>query len=518
MTKKYNSNGTSNLDVGLNNISSGIQTATGTGTSTATGKTTGTSETTIIEQTNRQMTTLANNLIASLNKKNDNTDYNVSISSVSNLSYFITIKKDFNTDNKLISGFNYNVSNGLDVIDVFTQLNAYSANSTVDYYSTIFPGVSNLKTTGLSLVNMGPNDYILYEITVPNKVWLYNHNYFSLAPYFYSYTKNKATTDVFGSVDIAIQFFDKFKTSGNKINICMTSSKTVANEFKNKGYIISKIPVEYINNCTFLPLFRVGYLNKYTFDINNFVKSYYYKSTSRKTDNNYTSSDVINSFPPQLLPNNNTFKNNLANFNSLVSYLNSNVCLSTLTQQTVKNLSNKYKTNFAVDNFFKAITTTPIAQLEGNNTGECYYNSSIINLTTTTQKYIYVLTLNQKIMETALTSNIQLYNTNNSQVISNGTINTSAELPKFTNTNYPYSPNNDKTYPLFQITGYNINTLTSVNITSLYVVERMSYNPINFYASSYEYTGSAYVLFGSQLSSNNINYLTSNYDILINYY
>lgn len=196
--------------------------------------------------------------------------------------------------------------------------------------------------------------------------------------------------------------------------------------------------------------------------------------------------------------------------------MNSNVCLNTLTEQTAKYLSNIYDTNYAFDNFYTSITINPPATLEGNNTGENYYNSSFIDLTTLTQEYVYVLSLNQNLMKTALTSNIQIYNKANNQPV-NKIINTSGGLPQFSNKNYPYAANNNKMYPLFQLNGYNVQEFISANITSILIVERLSYNPINFYQSSYDYTGSAYILFGSELSNANTDYLNSNYDITINY-
>jgi len=118
-------------------------------------------------------------------------------------------------------------------------------------------------------------------------------------------------------------------------------------------------------------------------------------------------------------------------------------------------------------------------------------------------------------MQVALTSNVQIYNRDNNEVNTNGNISTSQDLPIFTYPTYPYISNNDELYPLFQLNYYNINTLISQEITSIIVVERLSYNPINFYHSSYEYTGSAYVLLGPALSNEDTSYLTSNYDIAI---
>jgi len=516
----YETNGYANVSISIDSNTIGVQTGTGTLTSSATGSYLIGTENYCIDQTNIATTDLANSLINDLNDKPDNKDYNVAITTISNTTYFVTKNISFSPENILVNGLNYNVTNCLDIFENFSpNIDAYGSNSTVNYYSTIFPGISFLKTSGLSLINIGPNDYILYEISVPDRKWLYNHNLFSLTPYFYDYTENNVTTKTFASVDITIQFFNYFKTidSKNKINICITSNKTIGQYFSNKGYIISKIPFEYINSCTFLPLIRVGLINDYTFDINTFVTSYYYKSSDKIPRDNYTSNDVIASFPPSLLPSNQTFKDNLNQFNSIVSYLNTNSCNSNLTVQTAKYLSNIYNTSYAFQNFFTSITINPPAQLQANNTGENYYNSKIINLLNISEKYLYILTLNQKLMETALTSNIQIYNSENNQVIVNGEINTSSELKGFTTIDYPYSVNNNRFYPLFQLNGYEISDLISAGITSIIVVERLSYNPINFYCSSYNYTGSAYVLFGGKLTEGNIAYLNVNYDILINY-
>ena len=518
MSSNYDSNASSNVDVSIISISRGENTGSGTLTSTSTGDNMNDTITTSVNYTNLATCNLGNSLFDELIKNDNNEDINTSFTTTTIQNLITTKKSDFSPVNNYVPGFSYNINKFYNFLNRFiNNQDAYGENSTVTYFATYFYGItSNQLTKIFPLIDIGPNDYILYDITVPDKQWLSEHNLFSVTPYFFSYNKDGIVTDVWASVDITIPLFKEFKNPGNKIKICITSSKTVGDNYKNKGYIISRVPVEYLNSCTFFPFIRIGCFQKNdTYDINNFVKSYYYKSNDSSVTNNYTSDEIIASFPPTLSPSNPTFYNNLTNYNNIVSYLNENVCESSLTVQTFKFESNFYNVDFAFNNFYKCILVNPSAQLQGNNTGENYFNSNFVDLTSVKQSYIYILAINQNAMKIALTSNIQIYNSVNYDVITNGTINTSPFIPAMSSVNYPYITRNNMS--LFYLIGVNVAQLLSIGINSIIIVERLSYNPINFYQSSNDYTGKAYILFGSELSEDNINYLKNNYDISISY-
>ena len=419
----------------------------------------------------------------------------------------------------LTEGFTYNVNNLYNVLTTFTKKSddAFGDNTTEKYFATEYPLISSSREVPVFplITNFGPNDFITYEITVPDNFWLSQHSIFNLSPYFFSYAADNTITNVFASVDITIPLFEEFKIPGNKIKICFTSSKTVANDYKMKGYKIGKIPVEYLNRATFFVLFRVCSNQNNTYDINNFVKSIFFKSKDKTVKDNYTSKEIIASLP-KTLPLNPKYQNNLVNFRKIVSYLNTNVCESSLTVQNFKYLSNVYNTNFAFNSFYDCLRVTPFAQVQGNNTGENYFNSNFIDLTTIKQKYLYILALNQAKMQIALTSNIQIYNAVNYKALPSGTIATSPSIPVMNSENYPYIKNNSLS--LFSLIGLNVqNIIDQTGFNQILIIERSSYNPINFYQSSNNYKGKSYVLFGNELTEKNVAYLTKNYDISFTY-
>lgn len=419
------------------------------------------------------------------------------------------------SSSSLTKGFTYNVNNLYNVLQTLTKnsSDAFGANTTVKYFATEYHLITTNKEEPVFplITNFGPNDFITYEITVPDNYWLSQHNVFSLTPYFFSYAVDNSITNVFASVDITIPLFEEFKIPGNKIKICFTSSKTVANDYKIKGYKIGKIPVEYLNSTTFFVLFRVCSIQNNTYDINKFVKSIFFTSNDKTVKDNYTSKEIIASLP-KTLPLNPKYQNNLVNFRKIVSYLNTNVCESSLTVQNVKYLSNIYNTNFAFNSFYDCLRVTPCGQLQGNNTGENYFNSNFIDLTKIKQKYIYILALNQAQMEMALTSNIQIYNSVNYEALPNGTIATSPSIPVMSSKTYPYIKNNSLS--LFSLIGLEVqNIIDQTNFTQIIIAERLSYNPINFYQSSNNYQGKSYVLFGNELTEKNTTFLSKNYDI-----
>lgn len=251
--------------------------------------------------------------------------------------------------------------------------------------------------------------------------------------------------------------------------------------------------------------------NNYSFNINSFVTTKYHKGSSELEPNSvyYTSEEIEASLPTALLPvNDPTYLQNLDIFNSAVKYLQT---ISSSSTQAQPYFSNTYETDYGFNSFYTSITVTPPAELQANNTGEAYFNTKSIDLTTLTTPFFYVLTLNQKLMDVGLTSNVQIYNRDNNAIIYNGEIVSSSPLPLFTNPAYPYIKNDDITYPLLQLITYEVSDLIAQNITSIIIVERIEFNPINFYQSSFDYPGSTYVFFANELTTDETNYLTTLY-------
>lgn len=402
------------------------------------------------------------------------------------------------------------------------QVDEYGANSTVYYFTPVFPDNITTSSNDMPQITMSKDDAILIEVTTPDKKWLDTHSLFNITPYFYYYTKNGAQVPVYASENITIQFFDRFKKSQQIQKICMTSNKMLAKRYQAKGYMISAIPAEYLDATTLQILFRVGAIaSTPQLPISTFVKVFFLQATGNESLDDsqyYNAADIIASFPTAKFPA--SSQANLNAYKKIVNYLNKQ---GYTTYQFVNYLSNIYGKKYAFDNFYKAITVDPAAQIQANNTGENYFDSigfpdssdGFIDLTATTAPYIYVLSANQNMMKASLTSNIQVYNKQDLELIPNGSIATAPDLPSFSDLNYPYV-SEDK-YPLFQINAYNISDLISSGITQIIIAERASYNPENFYASSYAYKGKAYYFFGNALTSEQQSYLSKTYGVQVTY-
>lgn len=73
------------------------------------------------------------------------------------------------------------------------------------------------------------------------------------------------------------------------------------------------------------------------------------------------------------------------------------------------------------------------------------------------------------------------------------------------------------TEPLFKITGYNVASLIAAGTEQVIVTERISYNPVNFYQSSNEYEGKAYVFYGDAFTMSQEMTLLTDYGITVDY-
>ena len=424
-----------------------------------------------------------------------------------------------------IVGVCYNLDNFIKLTNYLgLALDNYGANSTVNYDVPVFPHITTLANS-LPQITMGKNDYIIIEVTVPDAEWLSSHSLFNITPYFYFYNKNGVQTAVYASENITIQFFEQFKVPGETIRICITANKTIGSQYQAKGYLLSAMPAEYLDSTTFQILFRIGLIkgNQDQLSINRFTKITFFQATNTESfagSEYYNSAEVVASFPTALMPSGTQYDINIANYNSIVTYLTGQ---GYVLDQCLKYLSNIYGTSYALDNFYSAVSVSPPAQLQANNTGENYFNSQgipiysngFIDLTTINAPYLYILSLNQNTMGSGLTSNVQIYNEQSLALIDNGLIVTSPDLPAFSAPNYPYVSTNP--YPLFQINAFSIPDLIASGTTQIIITERISYNPVNFYQTSYNYPGKAYFFFGDTLTPTQTTYLQTNYGITVNY-
>lgn len=228
----------------------------------------------------------------------------------------------------------------------------------------------------------------------------------------------------------------------------------------------------------------------------------------------YSSQDITSSSLPTYLPSNTTYYNRLNSYNSLQEYFISN---QYSIQPSYKYLSNFYDVSYAIDSVYAALSTSPYAQAQANNTGEDYFNTAELSLSNFSNMYIYVIGLNQNKMTVGLISNIQIYNTSNNGVIENGTIYTSPGIPSFVNKNYPLTDAYTDNIPLIIITEYSIANMIENSIASTIVaVERIGYDFTSYNHPTDSYQGKCVVFIGNQLSPNQINTLETEYDLAFN--
>lgn len=424
-----------------------------------------------------------------------------------------------------IIGVCYNIDNFIKITKYLgLALDNYGANSTVNYSVPVFPHISTLANS-LPQITMGENDYIIIEVTVPDTTWLNTHSLFNITPYFYFYNADGLQTPVYASENITIQFFELFNVPGETIRVCVTANKTIGDRYQTMGYLISAMPAEYLDSTTFQILFRVGTIDgeEDQLSINRFTKVTFFQamqSDSFAGSEYYNAAEIIASFPTALMPSGTQYDINIADYNDIVTYLTGQ---GYTLDQCLKYLSNIYGTSYALDNFYAAVSVSPAAQLQANNTGENYFNSQgipiysdgFIDLTTINAPYLYILSLNQNTMGSGLTSNVQIYNEQSLALIDNGLIVTSPDLPAFSAPDYPYVASNP--YPLFQINAFSIPDLIASGVPQIIITERISYNPVNFYQTSNDYPGKAYFFFGNTLTPDQTAYLETNYGITVNY-
>ena len=388
-------------------------------------------------------------------------------------------------------GILINLTNIITKIDTIKSVDAYGANTYTNYYAPLFKSsniINNIPVIKLSNINQ----FITMELTVPNNDILDNINLFNITPYFYSYNN----TIVFASIDTSIEFFKPKLQNGQVIKVVFTASEIIANEYKNLGYIVSKIPAEFLSNITYNFFIRIGNINS-NYNYGQMITNTNIELNTWNTTKNllpFNSLDIISLFPfpfnSYLIYNGNKDLLNklLDNYKETIYYYYKLNYIEIPTYLYLQNIPNPH-VKYAFQSFYDAISVDPFINLQANNTSESYFNSELINLNNYVGKTISIISVNQSIYGYGLYSNIQIYNNNGLGVIEGGNYNTSPPIPPISNPNYPYTNNIDNidTYPLINIKTYDIDSLISLDIEQIYIIERVGYSFIN-YSHSDNYT------------------------------
>lgn len=379
-----------------------------------------------------------------------------------------------------------NMTQIINTILKFKDLDSYGANEYTYYYSALFKSTKIKNNIPVIYLN-NINQYILLELTIPNNGFVDNVNFVNITPYFYSYED----VSVFASVDISIEFFKPKLQPGDRIKIIFTSSKTIGDHFKNEGYLISMIPYDYILKSTFNFLIRIGNLTG-SYNPGSMIKNskvIFDVFESPQTLLPYTSLEIIKSFPTPLGSKYSYEKFNDLNVRLLILYDNEknklikDGCMEIPTYLYLQNIPNP-PVKYAFQSFYDSISVNPYIQMQANNTGESYFNSELIKLSDYSGLNLIILAVNQNAYGYGIYSNIQIYNNLGLSAIPNGSYLTSPNIPVISSPTYPYIDQNDKElieYPLINKKIYIIDDLLSQGIKEIFVIERVGYNPINFY-------------------------------------
>jgi hypothetical protein len=384
----------------------------------------------------------------------------------------------------------------------------HSPNKNVNYIGVNFPGISFVED-GFSNLNIGENDYILFEIDIPTDNWTDKYNLLNITPYFYTYKG----INVFASVNETLLFMRKKEIKkGSNNKICFTCSNKIGNSFKKKGYDISYIPVEYIKDASYLLLMRIGLVdNKEYAEIPSTFKATYYRSNIKT---NYlevpsieysTQLQILSLLPKRLQPitsdEHNLINNNFVEiFKSFHGYIN---------HRSFEYFSNVYGTNYAFKSFYDSLKVYPYANIELNNTKENYYNSNYIKINKEfNNKYYYLFCLNQKRTGCGLTSSVQIYDFNTKLSIYN--IDTAGNLPPLSQISYPRSIRDICESATFYLIEF---PESFFQTDKIYLLERIAYDPVNFNSCDSQYINAFNFFYGNKMSLETIISMKSKYDL-----
>lgn len=443
-------------------------------------------------------------------------------------------KEDYTTH----KGISLNVIQDLtDITEILEQLpisdpptfNTYGANVTVNYIAPYFKNITSFREGNMPLMSIGNYDYITLEIKIPENgdPWFDNHNLLHFTPYFFSIINNGQLATIFGSVDDSIFFVKKDLKPNSVIRVCITASKSVAAHFERRDdyqWHILRIPSDYNqqeNDSTFNCALRLGTTSsgnskEDTRFIQENVHFKYFQFQPASSDQDTFASDEIIKMaqpagPAPVYTRETNYYDDAKAF--IDSHLTSEMGYTQL--ELFPYLSNDADppADHAIKTFYDSIELAKPVNCQADNSQENYFMSDTITFDSSTENdYLYILYANQSAMQAALTSNIQIYDSDeNSHSCINfpgGTqalISTAADLPNFSVENYPHSDSDDPTdggeYPLFGLYAVpiealiNANTVEGSSLQGIKVVERFSYNPVTLNYTQYSlcHTSKAYI-------------------------
>jgi len=406
-------------------------------------------------------------------------------------------------DYVVFTGNLVNVNNLFAAIGIVKDnVQEYGANSTINYLALRFSGLS-FESNGFPVYSVRPDDFLLIEITIPSSDWMDQHNLLNFTPYFYDFVDedgNKSTA--FASVDSTVSFFDGLQP-GSVHKICCTSSNNIAASFADEGYRICRIPIEFIGQATFLPLFRVGIMGQVMGNLpQGMMQATYYQAVSAERADGASYSDsmqIIQTFARPLEPMSDAATRAIhTSYNETIKQLSSS---GYEVFHTFNFMAHVAHVKYAFQSFYDAISVRPVVGLLGNNTGENYFMSDDIDITQySPSDTLYVLSVNQALSRCALSSNVQVYDRHNNSLVPGGTFETSPPLPPMSAAEYPASSARSvHSYPTMMISKYPLRDLLTAGLRKIAITERNAYNPVNYHYTSTLYVDTACYFVGEDL-------------------
>lgn len=413
-----------------------------------------------------------------------------------------------------IEGRLLDLSRILEVLSKYTNISDYGINETVTYVAPYYSGKSVINADNIPVINITGRDYFIFEITLDTN-WLDNHNLLVFTPYIYSY----GNSIIWGSVDSSLFLSKSLLSKENKINICCTASKEIAQKYSELGFLISKLPIDYILNSTINIILRVGNLTNEKLFINDNVKTFF-NTTSDANLNYYTSEDIIAKCPLVYPPiNNPETKQTINTFKAIQLYFKN---LNTFKYYELYPYFSSYvnpPVNYPIQSFYDSVNLTKLEpsrepiNILGNNTCENYFMSNDIPLQEDTNKYIYLLYINQFDAGAGCTSNIHIYDQQSNYILA---VYSAADLPPMSSPQYPIPLEEDtKQFPPYGLYIIPMNVLYDIsNGLDVVICERICYNLINSNHTEYKDINVMSIFTGSYLSSEQLKYLYTTYPSL----
>ena len=396
----------------------------------------------------------------------------------------------------------------------FLGLDTYGQNQNIYYLSPFYRKITS-NADNIPTFNMAKNDFLLFEFTLDD-TWLSEYNLFVFSTYIY---KHKGDT-IFGTPDSSIFVQPSMRDSNNKIKICCASSKVIAEKYSNLGYLISKLPSDYMDSVTtFNALIRfTSETNETTtIDINKYITtSYNTDTTLNDTSKYYDSTEIIASYPPVDEPDlTQDAKNVITNYKNTIKYVNDIFTKKYKGYPYYSNFANP-QVDYAIDDAYKSMALFKPLNINANNTCENYFLSDKIPIQSSSSDYVYILYLNQKSAAASVTSTIQIYDIK-SNAIKNGIIQTGPKLPTMNTSTYPISAQN--TLPAQGMYGISMKDIYNENngTDTIVISERISYGLINYNQIKYSSINSMKIYVGPKLNETQEKNLLNNYSIQVSY-